>query len=206
MDYLSSFKDNEFDLAIVDPPYGIKESAHRNKSRTKLAKTQMYKKETWDMKIPTIEYFSELIRVSKNQIIWGINYYTHVMNFSPGRIVWHKDNGNNNFSDCELAYQSFTKAIRYVKYRWAGMLQHDMKNKEIRVHPTQKPIQLYKWLLKRYAKEGDIILDTHLGSGSSAIAAHIEGFDFTGIEIDHDYYKAAKKRFKEVTSQTRMFQ
>ena len=144
MEYMKDIPDKFFELAIVDPPYGIKESAHRNISRTKLAKTKNYKKEIWDMKIPKQEYFQELYRISNNQIIWGINYYSCKNYFSSGRIIWDKDNGENNFSDCELAYQSLTHSIRLYRFKWQGMLQENMKNKEDRIHPTQKPISLYK--------------------------------------------------------------
>ena len=130
-------------------------------------------------------------------------------NFLPpsmGWIVWDKDNGTTNFSDCELAFSSFDRALRKYKYTWNGMLQGDMKNKEVRIHPTQKPVKLYEWLLSNYAKEGDRILDTHLGSGSSAIAAHYGGFDFVGCELDEDYYKAASTRFDRETAQIDIFQ
>jgi site-specific DNA-methyltransferase (adenine-specific) len=204
MDYMANIPDNYFDLAIVDPPYGIKESAHRNISRSKLAKTKNYRKEIWDFKIPHREYFMELFRISKNQIIWGINYFTNQFQFTAGRIVWHKVNGDNNFSDCELAFQSFSNSTRYFKYRWNGMLQENMKDKEVRIHPTQKPIQLYKWLLKNYAKPGDKIFDSHLGSGSSRIAAYDGGFDFYGCEIDKDYFDASVKRFENYKLQLKL--
>ena len=197
--------DNQYSLAIVDPPYGIKESAHRNISRTKLAKTKNYKKEMWDLNIPSKEYFEQLFRVSKNQIIWGVNYFTNRYEFTAGRIVWNKDNGNNDFSDCELAFQSFRKGIRYYKFRWAGMLQGDMKNKEIRIHPTQKPVRLYKWLLKNYAKPGDNILDTHGGSMSIAIACWDAGHDIDLYEIDRDYFEAGKKRLENHKAQLRLY-
>lgn len=122
-----------------------------------------------------------------------------------GWIVWDKDNGTTKFSDAELAFSSFDRALRIYKYTWNGMIQGDMKNKELRIHPTQKPVKLYEWLLANYAKEGDRILDTHLGSGSSAIAAHYSGFDFVGIELDEDYYKAAKERFERETAQGALF-
>jgi site-specific DNA-methyltransferase (adenine-specific) len=119
-------------------------------------------------------------------------------------IVWDKEN-SGDFADCELAYTSFPTAVRMFKYRWNGMLQGDMKNKETRIHPTQKPIKLYKWLLTNYAEPGQRILDTHLGSGSSAIAAHYFGVDFVGCELDEDYYKAAMERFERETAQVDMF-
>lgn len=207
---MKHFPDNYFDLAIVDPPYGIKESAHRAKSRTKLAKTRLYRKEFWDFDIPPQEYFNELFRVSKNQIIWGINYYVakRDLDIGPGRIVWDKVNGGTNFSDCELAYSSFHHSTRQFEFMWSGMLQgKSMKegrtmqpikaNNEKRIHPTQKPVVLYDWLLQKYAKEGDKILDTHLGSASSVIACIKSGFDFIGFELDKHYYDAAVKRINE---------
>src|SRR5690606_38885294 len=148
------------------------------------------------------EYFSELIRVSKNQIIWGANHFISRIPFdSPCWIFWDKDNGSVSFADGELAWTSFDSAARKFRYRWSGMLQQDMKNKEVRVHPTQKPVALYKWLLKNYGNGGGKILDTHLGSGSSRIAAHDMGFDFWGYEIDADYFRDQEKRFRQHTSQ-----
>ena len=124
---------------------------------------------------------------------------------SMGWIVWDKDNGTTKFSDCELAFSSFDSALRKFKFTWNGMIQGDMKNKEARIHPTQKPVKLYEWLLTNYAKPGQRILDTHLGSGSSAIAAHNLGFDFVGMELDKDYYDAALKRFEQHKAQGSLF-
>lgn len=135
----------------------------------------------------------------------GGQFMVEYLPSSPGWIVWDKENGDNNFADCELAYSSFDKAVRMVKIRWNGMIQHDMKNKEERIHPTQKPVKLYKWLLKNYAEVGQKILDTHLGSGSSRIAAYQMGFDFVGCEIDEEYFQAMEKRFKEQTAQAPLF-
>jgi len=204
MAYMVTLEDNAFELAITDPPYGIAQDGHRENNRSKLAVSTNYNKALWDQSKPTEEYFRELERVSVNQIIWGGNHLADLIGkFSPCWIVWDKLN-SGNFADCELAYTSFTTAVRKFSFAWNGMLQGDMKNKEIRIHPTQKPVQLYKWLLKNYAKEGDRILDTHLGSGSSAIAAHYGGFDFVGCELDEDYFKAAQKRFDAETSQMAM--
>lgn len=193
---MARYPDKFFDLAMVDPPYGIKESAHRNISRQKLAKTKNYKKEFWDFGIPSAEYFSELKRISKNQIIWGGNYFLDFLGATRCFIVWDKVNGDNCFADCELAWTSFDSSVRKIEIRWNGMLQHDMSNKEERMHPTQKPIKLYYWLLQNYAKTCDKILDTHLGSGSSRIAAYKLGFDFWGWELDKDYFEAQERRFK----------
>jgi len=198
-------KDNQFDLAIIDVPYGINMMDSDNKSRGKLAVAKDYKKLN-DSQSPNMEYFDELFRISKNQIIWGANHFISKTPYdSSCWIVWDKDNGNNDFADCELAYTSFKTAVRKFKYTWNGMLQEDMKNKEIRIHPTQKPIALYKWLLKNYAKPNDTILDTHVGSGSSRIACWEMGFDFTGFEIDKDYWEAQEKRFQIVKNQQTLF-
>ena len=214
MEYMAGLPDKAFELAIVDPPYGIGEGNKKNKTRSSY--TGFGDKKTWvkakdygggefDFSIPDAKYFEQLERVSKNRIIWGANYMVEFLDASMGWIVWDKDNGGSDQSDCELAYSTFQKGLRKYKYRWQGLLQQDMKNKEDRIHPTQKPVALYKWLLHNYAKPGDKILDTHLGSGSSAIAAHQMGFDFVGCELDKDYYEAACKRFKEQTAQLAIF-
>ena len=209
MEYMKGLEDNAFDLAIVDPPYGIDAgnsfSGEQRKSGNGAAMKTAFTKKDWDAEIPDALYFSELMRVSKNQIIWGANYMSHHLPPSMGWIVWDKDNGTTKFSDAELAFSSFDRALRIFKYTWNGMIQGDMKNKEIRIHPTQKPVKLYQWLLDNYAKKGQRILDTHLGSGSSAIAAHYFGVDFVGCELDQDYYEAARKRFDIETSQIDLF-
>lgn len=207
MEYMTGLPDKAFDLAIVDPPYGIGENGDRNASRCKLALAQNYKSFAGgDKEPPSIEYFNELQRVSKNQIIWGANHFIdRIAKSSPCWIVWDKVNGNSDFADCELALTSFKSAVRKFSFQWSGMLQGDMKNKEQRIHPTQKPVKLYQWLLENYAKPGQRILDTHLGSGSSAIAAHYFGVDFVGCELDTDYYQAALKRFEMATAQTTLF-
>jgi site-specific DNA-methyltransferase (adenine-specific) len=208
MEYMRTLPDKAFDLAIVDPPYGIGENGDRNASRSKLAVAKDYKAFAGgDACAPDGAYFDELRRVSKNQIIWGANHFIDSIPFnvsSPCWIVWDKLN-SGDFADCELAWTSFKSAVRKFAFMWNGMLQGDMKNKESRIHPTQKPVKLYEWLLANYAKQGDRILDTHLGSGSSAIAAHYGGFDFVGCELDEDYFKAASKRFKDQTAQMAMF-
>jgi len=209
MEVMKHLNGDEFDLACVDQPYGIGEDGKSNHSRGKLAASTKYSAKSWDREPPTKEYFATLMRVSKNQIAWGANHYISSINTlfldSPCWIVWDKDN-SGDFADCELAWTSFKTAVRKFKFTWNGMLQGDMKNKQKRIHPTQKPIHLYSWILQNYAKEGDRILDTHLGSGSSAIAAHYSGYDFVGIELDEDYYKAAVKRFNEETRQIDIFQ
>ena len=206
MELMARYEDNHFDLAIVDPPYGINMDGGKIGGSV-LAKTTDYTKKEWDKYAPNIKYFVELKRVSKNVIIWGANHFIeNIPNAnSSSWIVWDKQNGDNDFADCELAYSSFTTAVRRYSFRWAGMLQGDMKNKEIRIHPTQKPVKLYEWILQNYAKEGDKILDTHLGSGSIAIACHNMKYDLTACELDKEYYEKAMKRLKEHQQQLVMF-
>jgi len=214
MNLMSRYEDNYFDLAIVDPPYGIKEDGGKGKGRVnsdrkkyKYIKSKItnYSKKNWDKKTESKKYFKELKRVSKNQIIWGANHFIENIPKANSScwIVWDKDN-SGDFADCELAYASFKKAVRKFKWRWNGMFQQDMKNKEVRIHPTQKPVKLYEWLLMNYAKEGDKILDTHLGSGSIAIACHNFGYDLTACELDKEYFEAAMKRIKQHQAQLRI--
>lgn len=186
------------------PPYGIREDGHRENNRSKLAKSKKYHKALWDQSRPAKEYFDELFRVSKNQIIWGANNYPEFLRQSPCWIVWDKNN-SGNFADAELAFGSFDTAVRIFKFTWNGMLQENMQDKEVRIHPTQKPVQLYKWLLKNYAKEGDKILDTHLGSQSSRIACWDGGFDFYGWELDKQYFDEGCKRFENFKAQGKLF-
>jgi site-specific DNA-methyltransferase (adenine-specific) len=206
LDFMKQCEDNAFDLAIVDPPYGIDADQKRGDTgRNGHIKQRDYHIGNWDKGIPTPEYFAELKRVSKNQIIWGGNYFLDYLGNTSCFIVWDKDNGDNYYADCELAWTSFETAVRKVKYKWHGFLQGDMKNKENRIHPTQKPMKLYRWILETYATPDMKILDTHLGSGSSAIAAHFFGCEFTGIEIDKTYFELTKKRFENDTLQTQIF-
>ncbi len=205
MQLMARYEDNHFDLSIVDPPYGIRENGDKNHYRGKLAKSKNYKSFAGgDKSIPNASYFKELMRVSKNQIIWGGNYMINHLHNTSCFIVWDKNNGNTDFADCELGWTNFKSAVRKYKFTWNGMLQHDMKNKEVRIHPTQKPVKLYEWLLMNYAKEGDKILDTHLGSGSIAIACHNLGYDLTACELDKDYYEAAIKRIEQHKQQLRI--
>ena len=203
MQLMERYEDNHFDLAIVDPPYGgndaigLKDNTSTNKQATKRTNYNVFENVA-----PTIKYFNELKRVSKNQIIWGVNFYNN-FDLSGGRLCWDKK--GTAFGRAELAYLSMTKSVNVCEITWNGMLQHDMKNKEQRIHPTQKPVKLYEWLLMNYAKEGDKILDTHLGSGSIAIACHNLGFDLTACELDKDYYEAAMKRLKQHQAQLTMF-
>ena len=205
MDLMSRYPNNYFELAIVDPPYfedyGKKNYTGNDVSTTGV-KRQTNKITHWE--IPNEIYFNELFRVSKNQIIWGCNYYAKYIPY-VGRIVWDKKNESSTFSKCELASHSFGVIVEKFEYMWNGMLQQDMKNKESRIHPTQKPVALYKWLLDKYAKQGDKILDTHLGSGSIAIACHDYGFELTACELDAKYYEKAVQRIKNHTNQQKLF-
>ena len=209
MEYMRGLPDKAFDLAIVDPPYGIGAAelfcGEARKSGNGCAMKSAFEKKQWDEAIPERDYFEQLVRVSKNQIVWGANYMTNHLPPSMGWIVWDKDNGTTKFSDCELAYSSFDSALRKFKYTWNGMIQGNMAKKEIRIHPTQKPVALYEWLLTNYAKPGQRILDTNLGSGSSAIACNNLGFELVGCELDPDYYAAACKRIHQATAQERLF-
>jgi len=204
MELMKEKPDNYYDLAIVDPPFGIGVSKGTWGGGCK-AKVTNYGKKEWDNQSPDKEYFNELIRVSKNQIIWGANHFISKIPFdSSCWIVWDKINGENNFADCEFAWTSFTTAVRKFTFRWNGMLQGDMKNKESRIHQTQKPVALYKWLISKYANGGDHILDTHVGSGSSRIAAYDAGLDFTGCELDYDYWLAQEDRFNNHKKQYKL--
>jgi site-specific DNA-methyltransferase (adenine-specific) len=203
MALMSRYEDNYFDLAIVDPPYGGNDAIglKNNKSGKKQA-TKRTDYKVFENVEPQKEYFDELKRVSKNQIIWGVNFYKNY-DLTGGRLCWDKK--GTAFGRAELAYLSMTKSVNICEIVWNGMLQHDMKNKEVRIHPTQKPVKLYEWLLINYAKEGDKILDTHLGSGSIAIACHNMKYDLTACELDKEYYEASIKRIKDHISQQRLF-
>jgi len=208
LEAMKQMPDNAYDLAIVDPPYGInadlKNSQDKKQSRKSASKSNDYGSKKWDDHIPQKDYFLQLLRVSKNQIIWGVNYYPFGI-LSGGRIYWDKCVTMPTYSDGEIAYCSLINSIKSVKIAWHGMIQHDMKNKEQRIHPTQKPVKLYKWLLKNYAKEGDKILDTHGGSMSIAIACHDLNFDLDLWELDEDYYNAGVKRYNDHIKQLNLF-
>jgi site-specific DNA-methyltransferase (adenine-specific) len=205
MALMARYPDKYFDLAVVDPPYGIGEDGNRGNVSTKKWKNpgpSIHKKKNWDNHRPSKQYFDELFRVSKNQIIWGGNYFVEHLPVKMGWIFWDKETGDSDYSDGELAFTSFDKALKKFTWLWSGFKQ---KQLEKRLHPTQKPVALYDWIFKNYAKEGDKILDTHLGSGSSRISAWKAGLDFTACELDADYFAAQEKRFKEFTAQLRMF-
>jgi len=221
MELMKQYPDNHFDLAVVDPPYGIKVTKNGKIGQTgrgqrkggSYAHVSTFEKKDWDDRSPTAEYFDELKRVSKNQIIWGANHMmSEIMMSSSSWIVWDKVTGTNDFADCELAYTSHKKAARICKYMWNGYMQGNSvgsetqignhKKSEKRIHPTQKPVKLYDWIFANYAEKGMNILDTHLGSGSIAIAAHYAEMHLTACELDEDYYKAACERIHIETSQT----
>lgn len=196
MDYMRSLPDNAFDLAVVDPPTAQKYARGKNGFGVN-SNRPTPSDVAWDNAIPSQEYFDELRRVSRNQIIWCAIYYTHLLPQSKCWIVWDKIGSMNSgspFADCELAWTSFNKVVRKFTLRQHGFISDSKDGK--RIHPTQKPTELYRWLLENYADKGDKILDTHLGSGSSAIAAYDLGFEFTGIEIDDNYFTKALRRFE----------
>jgi site-specific DNA-methyltransferase (adenine-specific) len=201
MALMSRYKDNYFDLAIVDPPYGIKRDGHTGSNcKNNKHNWKKYDFNNWDNETPKKEYFVELERVSKNQIIWGANYFVkHLNKGRMGWVVWFKGQMGLTMSDCELAYSSFQRATRCVNINRGDLARQKT------IHPTEKPIRLYQWLLMNYAKENDKILDTHLGSGSLAIACHNLGFELTACELDTEYYEASIKRIKEHISQQRLF-
>lgn len=195
---MKQYPDKYFELAIVDPPYGI----GANKMTLGNGRKKIFRgTNDWDNSIPSAEYFCELKRVSKNQIIWGGNYMTEFLEPTGCWIFWDKGTGENDFADGELAWTSFKGALRKLSKSWVGA---NAKDGIERIHPTQKPIYLYRWILIKYAKEGDKILDTHLGSGSSRIAADMEGFDFVGYELDKEYFDASVKRYNEYKLQTKL--
>ena len=203
MEIMAGYEDNYFDLAVIDPPFGIGADKKNNgpnsatHERTSKAIINTYKKTNWDSEVPTDAYFLELKRVSKRQIIWGANYF----NLQGGMLYWHKNVTMPTYSTGELAHLSWLNKVDYFEYTWHGMLQGDMKNKEKRIHQTQKPIALYNWIYANYAEPGQKILDTHGGSFSNAIAAHYAKMHFVGCELDADYYNAAIERIRKETRQ-----
>ena len=194
MEGMKQFPDKYFELAIVDPPYGIE--INNSMGRRKGDKPSKYKKVKWDNQPPSADYFEELFRVSKNQIIWGANYFP--MPPTKCFIIWRKPQISEqvSFSMCEYAWASFNTTSK----EWIGMSAEGD-----RIHPTQKPVKLYEWLLKNYAKPGDKILDTHVGSASSLIACYEMGFDYIGFELDPDYFKAASERLDAAKAQQSLF-
>lgn len=205
MQFMKSVPDKHYELAIVDPPYmdrwAGKFAAGSDVSTTGVKRDTRGSKH-WN--VPKEAYFKELYRVSEHQIIWGCQYYAR---FIPhvGRIIWDKKNDDSTFSKAELAASDLLYGVQMFRYLWNGMIQQDMKHKEKRIHPTQKPAALYRWILQNYAKQGDKILDTHVGSASSLIACHDLGFDADGCELDPDYYRDALARLNRHRAQMQMF-
>ena len=215
MELMARYEDNHFDLAIVDPPYGIDIHKMNYTQSTKggVAKRKDYSSVgDWDSNTPTDEYFKELFRVSKNQIIFGGNYFN--LPLTKSWLIWDKrtqDKYSNDFADCEMAWNSFNKPAKIFRWLWSGMMQQDMKNKEQRIHPTQKPVKLYEWILMNYAKEGNKILDTHGGSLSIALAVHNVNIKdnmkltLDVCELDKEYYLEGKKRYSNHIQQKTIF-
>ena len=199
MEVMKDIPDSHYELAIVDPPYNGNDAieTYKSNSKNKACQRKVYKQ--FKNIAPDREYFEELKRVSRNQIIWGCNFYKNY-DLTGGRLVWDKK--GTAFGRAEMAYLSMTKSVNIFEYVWNGMLQGDMKNKEIRIHPTQKPVALYRWLLQNYAKEGDKILDTHGGSMSIAIACYDMSFDLDLCELGKDYFEAGKKRLEKHQTQS----
>jgi len=200
MEFMKHIPDKFYDLSVVDPPYGIGESGGDKKRNRNYNRIVKHEKKEWDNSIPPKKYYQELFRVSKNQIIWGANYMVQYLYPSMGWIYWDKRIGGD-FSDGELAWTSFKKALKSFSYSHVG----DTKGGHTRIHPTQKPVPLYEWLLMNYAKEGDKILDTHGGSQSSRIACYNLGYELDIIELDQEYFDQGNKRFEEHKQQLRLF-
>jgi len=207
MKLMARYPDGYFDLAIVDPPYGIGVANNstgtiiRNKSDK-----DIFVKKDWDKSIPNQEYFNELFRVSTNQIIWGGNYFLDILGYCKAPIIWDKLNGDSMYADGELAWTSkgLPKNLKIWRHQWCGAFKDSERGMQ-KYHPTQKPVALYKWILDKYAKSGDKILDTHLGSGSIAIACHDYDFELTACELDKEYYDNAIKRIKNHMAQQKLF-
>ena len=205
---MKGYEDGYFDLACVDPVFGemVTKGGYMSNSSSSMAKNKKYNNNLWKQEKTNAEYFIELFRISKNQIVWGGNYFTEEINKNSSCwIVWNKKNGENVFADCEIAWTSFKTAVRMFEFRWQGMLQENMKDKEIRIHPTQKPVALYDFIYKNYATEGMKILDTHLGSQSNRISAEKNKMIFTAFETDEDYFNQGNKRFEDFKKQLTIF-
>lgn len=216
MDFMRTLPDKFFDLAIVDPPYfsGPERRQFYGQANSKIGVKRVYKKSNhWQL--PDMNYWNELNRIANRYIIWGCNYFP--FSYHSGRIIWDKVNDSSDYSDCELAATNIFDHVRVFRYMWNGMMQGESvtngtkmqgnkKLNELRIHPTQKPVALYKWLLKKYAKPGDKIFDSHMGSQSSRVAAHEMGFDYWGCELDGDYFQEGNKRFNNYNSQLKIFQ
>lgn len=215
MDYMLQFPDNYFDIAVVDPPYfsGPERREYYGRKISPIGVQRHYKPSA-EWEVPGKVYFDELVRISKHQIVWGCNYFDY--HFGPGRIVWDKCNGESSFSDCEIAYCSLHDSVRLFRYMWNGMMQGksiaeghiqqgNKRLNEKRIHPTQKPINLYRWIIQKYIKEGWKVLDTHVGSASSLIAYEECGIEYVGFEKDVHNYELASKRLQESRAQLTIF-
>lgn len=206
IDVMKELPDKCVDLVLTDPPYGIGAVTYkRMKSRSQLAEAGNYDKFDWNDKIPEKVYFDEMIRISKNQIIWGGNYFVEYLFNGPCWLVWDKDNGKNDFADCELAWTSFKTAVRIYKYRWQGMLQGNMKNKEKHYHPTQKPLPLIEWCLDKYSKEGDVIFDGFSGSGTTGVGCVKMNRKFILADRELAYCEIARQRIEQEKNQLKLF-
>ena len=204
LEVMKQFPDNLFDLCLTDPPYGINVAKTGKVGGEKLAAVTDYGKKEWDSFIPNKEYFDEMRRVSKNQIIFGGNYFIEFLSNSSCWIVWDKNN-TGNFADAELAWTSFITAVRIIKWTWNGMLQQDMRFKEKRIHPTQKPVGVFKWILKNYSKENDKIIDPFSGSGVTAVTCLDTNREYYCVEKDYDYYLSSEERIKNHVIQEELF-
>ena len=215
MGWLEVFPDRYFDIAVVDPPYfsGPEKRRYYGRKISPIGVQRHYEPSP-EWEVPGKDYFDELMRVSKHQIIWGCNYFDYP--FGPGRIIWDKCNGGSSFSDCEIAYCSLHDSVRLFRYMWNGMMQGkdihnghvqqgDKRLNEKRIHPTQKPVNLYRWIIQRYIKPGWKILDTHVGSASSLIAYHGAGLHFVGFEKDEHMYQRSMERYKTETAQMSIY-
>ena len=208
LELMKDIPDKFIDLVLTDPPYGIgiikNNTVGGVDSKTKAAKMTQYGSKDWDKSRPDKIYFDEIQRVSNNQIIFGGNYFADILPSSSCWLVWDKVNQESVFADCELCWTSFKSAVRKFKFRWNGMLQEDMKHKEVREHPTQKPVKLIEQIINKYSDEGMTIFDPFLGSGTTAVACINTGRYFIGIEKDEDYFNLSQKRVKEAQGQKRL--
>jgi len=205
LEVMRQMPDKCVDLVLTDPPYGIGEAAGKNKSRGKLAIAKDFGNAEWDNKIPPKAAFDEMRRISHNQVIFGGNYFASFLPNSSCWIVWDKQNGESDFADCELAWTSFPSAVRRIFYRWAGMLQENMKEKEQRVHPTQKPMPVMRWILERYAKKDQTIFDPYCGSGTTMVAAEELEMPWCGVDQSKEYCAMARKRIAAEQAQGKLF-
>ena len=207
MEGMKRYKDKHFDLAIVDPPYGIGvDGINPIPNKSGDMNHNFDHSKMWDEYIPDESYFRELQRVSQKQIIWGGNYFLDYLGFCKAPIIWDKLNGDNMYADGEMAWTSkdLPRNLKIFRHQWCGAFKASERG-AVKIHPTQKPIALYKWLLHNYAKKGDLILDTHVGSASSLIACYDMGFDAVGFELDEDYYRTSKERLDRAMNQLGLF-